>query len=255
MSDSLVAERYRLDAVITTVDAMLAQNQLDRHWESVKQVAAADVLLVTKVDLAKPADVTQLEQRLAQLNPFAAQQRVAHGQIEPDLLFGSIPGSARRTAAGVTYRQARPVASTNQALYSLRRPAGVHSRPAGVQSSPVPLKQARVRAALHDSRIRSFTLHLHGAMERDQLLAALTAVLAQHGSRLLRIKGLVDVVDEVRPVVLQAVGDTIFPPQTLDAWPGGERAGSLVFITNELGPQPVCDVLALHMPGRVSLAV
>jgi G3E family GTPase len=269
MSDSLVAERYRLDAVITTVDAMLAQNQLDRHWESVKQVAAADVLLVTKVDLAKPADVTQLEQRLAQLNPFAAQQRVAHGQIEPDLLFGSIPGSARRTAAGVTNWKARPVASTNQASYSLRRPAevhsrpaevhsrpaGVHSRPTGVQSSPVPLKQARVRAALHDSRIRSFTLHLHGAMERDQLLAALAAVLAQHGSRLLRIKGLVDIVDEVRPVVLQAVGDTIFPPQTLDAWPGGERAGSLVFITNELGPQPVCDVLALHMPGRVSLAV
>jgi G3E family GTPase len=92
-------------------------------------------------------------------------------------------------------------------------------------------------------------------MERDQLLAALAAVLAQHGSRLLRIKGLVDIVDEVRPVVLQAVGDTIFPPQTLDAWPGGERAGSLVFITNELGPQPVCDVLALHMPGRVSLAI
>ena len=71
MSHPLVAARYRLDGVITTVDAVLGQGQLDRHPESVKQAAVADRLVVTKSDLATPETAAIVIRRLRALNPAA----------------------------------------------------------------------------------------------------------------------------------------------------------------------------------------
>ncbi len=234
LSDPLLAERYRLDTVITTVDALLAQSQLDQHWETVKQITAADTLLITKVDLADAEDVTQLEHRLALLNPLAMRLRAVRGQVTPELLFN-----------------ARSVSDRNRET----SPANWQFRPAVKGTTAFTRKGKHSRAALHDSRIQNFTLHVKGPVESVQIVAALSAVLAQFGSKLLRIKGLVDVVGEARPVVVQAVGDMLFPLETLDAWPPGKRASNLVFITIELGPQAVHDALEVHMPGRVNVAV
>src|SRR5262249_53567052 len=52
ISDPLVAARYMLDGVVTTVDAVNGAGTLDRQPEAVKQAAVADRLLLTKTDLA-----------------------------------------------------------------------------------------------------------------------------------------------------------------------------------------------------------
>ncbi len=55
ISNPLVAERYTIDGVVTTVDAVNGAGTLDRQPEAVKQAAVADRLIVTKADLAEPA--------------------------------------------------------------------------------------------------------------------------------------------------------------------------------------------------------
>jgi G3E family GTPase len=84
LSEPLVRHHYRLEAVVTTVDA---QHGL-RHDESVAQAAAADRLVVTKGDLADPGPVTA---RLRRLNPAAPIVESVFGDVEPHALFDGGP--------------------------------------------------------------------------------------------------------------------------------------------------------------------
>ena len=52
MSDPFLMSRYRLDGVISTADAKLASDTMNKHDEAVKQAAVADRIVITKVDLA-----------------------------------------------------------------------------------------------------------------------------------------------------------------------------------------------------------
>ena len=80
LSEPLVRHHYRLEAVVTTVDA---QHGL-RHEESVSQAAAADRLVVTKTDVADPSLVTA---RLRRLNPAAPIVEAVFGDVAPSALF------------------------------------------------------------------------------------------------------------------------------------------------------------------------
>src|SRR2546423_9902020 len=55
MTDPIVAARYMLDGVVTTVDAVNGAGTLDKQPEAVNQAAVADRVLLTKTDLAEPA--------------------------------------------------------------------------------------------------------------------------------------------------------------------------------------------------------
>ena len=87
ISDPLVAARYTLDGVVTTVDAVNGAGTLDRQPEAVKQAAVADRLLLTKTDLADPGAAAALKARLAALNPTAPLLSPAQGAVDPALLF------------------------------------------------------------------------------------------------------------------------------------------------------------------------
>src|SRR5690349_3712257 len=81
-SDPIVAERYMVDGVVTTVDAVNGAATLDRQPEAVKQAAVADRLIITKTDLADPAALAELEARLASLNPGAPRSYAVQGAID-----------------------------------------------------------------------------------------------------------------------------------------------------------------------------
>src|SRR5262249_50045281 len=85
IQDPQLADFYRLDGVIATVDAINGMDQLDKQMESVKQAAVADRIVLTKSDLA--ADTKPLEQRLHRLNPAAPILRAVDGEIDPSGLF------------------------------------------------------------------------------------------------------------------------------------------------------------------------
>lgn len=81
--DALVPHHYELEALVATVDG---QHGI-RGDEAIKQIAAADTLVVTKPDLAGAAELDALERELAALNPTAAVLRVAHGEVDPGVLL------------------------------------------------------------------------------------------------------------------------------------------------------------------------
>ena len=81
MNDPLICARYRLDGVLTTVDALHGLSQLDAQFESVKQAAVADRILITKTDLASATDVEALRARLRGINPAAPMHDVSQGDI------------------------------------------------------------------------------------------------------------------------------------------------------------------------------
>src|ERR1044071_7251437 len=82
ISDPIVAERYMIDGVVTTVDAVNGAGTLDRQVEAVKQAAVADRLILTKTDLAEAGPLAALEMRLGALNPGALRLRAAHGAVD-----------------------------------------------------------------------------------------------------------------------------------------------------------------------------
>src|SRR5215471_10366166 len=64
LNNPLLSHFVRLDAVVTTVDAVNAQRQFDAHPEAVKQVAVADRLLLTKTDLCNAGAASAIERQL-----------------------------------------------------------------------------------------------------------------------------------------------------------------------------------------------
>jgi G3E family GTPase len=96
VADENLRSVYRLHDVVTLVDVLHGESQLNRNVESVKQAAVADALLLTKTDLAAPQAVHALRRRLERLNPGATLHEVIRGKIEPAVfLRGSLydPGT------------------------------------------------------------------------------------------------------------------------------------------------------------------
>ncbi len=207
--DTLISAHYRLDGVVTLVDALNAPDQLDRQVEAVKQVAIADRLLITKSDLVTEAALASLRARLHALNGYAALRNVVMGEIEPEYLL-------------------------NLGLRSARSDLGAVNRFLGWNSGSAdgpPYLGTQLRS-LHDRSIRTFSLQFDQPFTWAVFSAAMDLLTSLRGPDLLRLKGIVDV--EGEPVVVQGVQHVFHPPAKLERWPGGERSTRLVFITRNI---------------------
>ncbi len=214
--DEKLAPQYQLDSVITLVDAVNGAAQLDQQPESRKQAAVADRLLITKTDIADPAVVAALRERLATLNPAAEVSSASRGEVPPALLFGaSIAPQSREADVARWLREDE-----------YRR---VESR----QYTPAP--------GAHDAGIRSYSLMLDAPVTRAGLTAWLTALASLRGAELLRVKGLLNV--EGEPVAVHAVQTLIHEPVILECWPDAERRSRLVFITRNMTREAVESTL------------
>ena len=80
--DDEIAEYYRLDAVVTIVDAKHGMETLDKQPEAQKQVGFADRILVSKKDLVSEADYQALRHRLVHINPRAEIETVHFGEAD-----------------------------------------------------------------------------------------------------------------------------------------------------------------------------
>ncbi len=228
ISDPIVAQHYRLDGVITTVDGVLGMNELDRHFESVKQAAVADRIVLTKADAAAALDLETLEARLRELNPAAPIYRSEQGRVDPEVLLNAglfdssrkIPDVARWLAASAY----RPVARTS--LFS------------GTTAEP---------ARSHDAQVRSFTLSFNEPIPWAGLVAAMEMLLSFRGDDLLRVKGILNLEGQTQPLVLHAVQTVLYPLSKLEAWPDDDHRTRLVFIVRDIDPAFVEDVLTQFM--------
>ena len=77
--DDAVAAFFRLDGVVTVVDAKYGNQTLDEEEAARDQVGFADRILLTKTDLCSSEEANQIEARLRQMNARAPIRRVNMG--------------------------------------------------------------------------------------------------------------------------------------------------------------------------------
>jgi G3E family GTPase len=219
LHDSWIRARFRLDGVVTTVDAVFGMGQLDEHFEAVKQVAVADKLLLTKTDLASPETLAALRKRLATLNPAADLVTVTHGEIDP----AAIQNLGLWNAETQSLEAARWL-----------KPQRYQPAHAGVLGGkPIP---QNAQPELHDSRIQSFSVVLDAPLDRYGLQSAISMLTSFRAENLLRFKAIVNLQDEAQPVVLHGVQHVLYPEVKLDAWPDDDHRSRFVFIVRDLDP-------------------
>jgi G3E family GTPase len=215
--DTLIAAHFRLDGVVTLVDAVNGATQLANHAEPAKQIALADRVLLTKSDLATPEQVTALKEAIGEINPGAGVVLVLHGEIDPSQLTHLGLASARAGDATMRFLGAPLEGEGSDGQARLRRPA------------------------LHDGSIRTLSLRFDQPFTWSSLSAALELLATLRGPDLLRVKGIVNV--EGRPVVVQGVQHIFHPPVTLDRWPGEDTRTRLVFITRRIEADTIRNLL------------
>jgi G3E family GTPase len=229
MSHPYLLLRYRLDGVVTVVDAVNGEATLDAHAEAVKQAAVADRIVLTKTDLADMSQCERTVARLRALNPAAPILNAAKGEATPGRLLGSglydpdkrIP-DVRKWLAAEAY-------------------AGDHHHHHDVNR--------------HDEHIGSFVLTSDEAISAGTLEMFLELLRATHGAKLLRIKGIVKLTEMPdTPVVVHGVQHVFHPTARLDSWPDDDHRTRLVFITRDLPERTVRDLfeafLGIAAPDR-----
>lgn len=234
LNNPFVAGAYRLDATVATVDAVHAAMQLDDHAESVKQVALADRLVITKSDLAPGTHA--LEQRLAALNPAAPVHRAEQGAIAPERLFGAglydpaqRSADARRWLAAEAYADSHAPAQDHPHDHE-HDPDHAHDSHGHDHEHG----HAHDHPHRHDARVASWCLVEADPIDWDRFHRWLARLRAGHGDKLLRVKGILNLAGEDAPVVIHGVHHVFHPPVRLDAWPDADRTSRVVFITRDL---------------------
>ncbi len=114
-TDPVLQHHFTVDLVVTTVDAVNGKLHLDDNPESVRQVAAADRVFLTKTDIADPETVRALASRLGSLNPSARVSQVAPGELDAAELFGPGTGETPRCIpeSGAAGHEVRDTSSTS----------------------------------------------------------------------------------------------------------------------------------------------
>jgi G3E family GTPase len=223
MTHPYLVQRYRLDGVITLVDAVNANATLDEHREAVKQAAVADRLVLTKTDLAGADVVASVRTRLKALNPGAPILDAAKGEATAAALLD----------AGL-YDPSSKIPDVKRWLAEAAVEAAEHAHhhhDAG---------DSNHRHHHHDENIRVFTLASEEAIPAATLELFLDLLRSVHGAKLLRLKGIVRLAEEPeQPVVLHAVQHVMHPPARLSAWPDQDRRSRLVCVTWNLEPSVV----------------
>ena len=222
MAHPYLVMRYRLDGVVTVVDAINGGTTLDQNMESVKQVAVADRLVLTKSDLLdtpeRRAAHAELLARLEALNPAATVLDAAAGEATAEALLN----------CGL-YDPARKIADVGRWLADEAYAAAHH-----------PHDHHHHDPNRHDARIRAFTFATDAPIPGATFEMFIDLVRSLHGPKLLRLKGIVQIAESPEePLVIHGVQHVMHPPARLERWPDADRRTRIVVIARDLAPEAV----------------
>jgi G3E family GTPase len=203
-ADPVLRHHFRPGNVITTVDGVNGAAELDTYIESNRQVAIADRLVVTKTDFADRDEIGSLVERLRRINPDAV---LVGSQDDLDVAELLEPRSPTRGSL-------------------LQSESGFFCE------EPAELFTAEGRA--HRAAIASCVLTVDEAVDWTAFGVWLTMLLNRHGERVLRVKGILNIAGEARPVAIHGVQHLVHTPVHLEAWPTEDRRSRIVFIVDGL---------------------
>ena len=208
VAEPVVHNHFCVQRVVTTVDAPNGATNLASYGEAVRQIAAADCIVVTKQDLVPEAVVHDLKAQLAHLNPAVSIINGPFGAVD----FDALCNSELRHTDPHGIRQWEDMDDGSPALQRAHAPGG------GITSGCIVVD-------------RPLNWQMFGLW--------LTMLLHQHGQRILRFKGLLNVGEGRGPLVLQGVQHVIHAPRHLKDWPDADHRSRIVVIARDLDIQQI----------------
>ncbi len=240
MGSNAMLNRFVLNGMVTLVDTVFGADVIERFKEAQRQVAVADLLLVTKSDLAldpvSRRDLEKLKRLLAQRNPTAPVRLVS--EATADTVF-SLPVS------GQSAIKSDPAQSQQTTRTTL----------AGEHGGETPHGHDRHHDHAHDvnqhgDAATAFCFSANGPVDPQALEHAIETLQASFGVDLLRIKGLVEIAGHPgRPREIHVVGHLSSPQHFLDAWPSGIERTRMVMIVGGPRRNDAPGMLMRLLPG------
>jgi G3E family GTPase len=213
--DDEIAESYLLDSVVTLVDAVHADEQLNTRQEARRQVGFADRLFISKADLASAADLEALQYRLRQMNPRALQRSVHFGEVAIAEVF-DIKGFNLSAKLDIDPDFLADQAHEHE-----------HHHHDG-EACDHPHHHA------HDDDVKSFVFRAKRPFSPAKLEDFLGSVVQVYGPKMLRYKGVLYMKGSERKVVFQGVHQLMGSDLGPKWAPGEEKLSKLVFIGIDL---------------------
>jgi G3E family GTPase len=217
-SHPVLQHHYRVDLVIVTVDAVNGELHLDRNPESTRQIAAADVVVLTKTDVVGSGSADPLRARIRGVNPSAHLIEAPFGEVEPEELL--------RPAADWFQDESRGANGFAPASETLMVEGG---------------------DTCHVSQTYSTSLTFDGPVDWAAFGIWFSMLLHARGEDVLRVKGLLDV-GEAGPVLLNGVQHVIHPPEHLDQWSDEDRRSRIVLIARDVRSEELLASLEAFSP-------
>ncbi len=217
VADSYLTENFRIDGVVTVVDAATGPDTLNRQFESVSQVAMADLLVLSKTDLVSQGDSRAFQKRLRSLNQTADILKADRGSVPVASLWGLSGMHPKKTdelaLAWLTSTERDPL--DNLSGFSVSGP------PSEVRHK-------------HDARIGSASIVLHTPIPVAVFDRWLDTLVMLRGPDILRVKGIVHLENIEMPFVFHGVQHLFDPPQPLFDWHGRDRQSRIVIIARDI---------------------
>jgi G3E family GTPase len=230
MTDPGLDRAFHLQTIVTTIDAVNGDRHLSGHPESVKQVAVADRLIITKTDLAPPATVRKLEERLWRANPSAKIEIARSISFRPEILISGGSYDLR-------FKSYQARVWLNEEAYHAAR--GDH-------------ECARSSHVEHD-QIVATSFSLQEVISWTAFSIWLSMLLHARGSEILRVKGLLNLSGETGPVVIHGVQHILHPPIHLSKWPDSDHSSRIIIIARGVEPAMLKHSLAVFNRAAINL--
>lgn len=228
MRDDLLLQRVKLEGVITVVDGFNGMATLDAHEEAVKQVAVADRIVLTKLDLLegkKGEDMLfAIIARLRKLNPSARLLTTHRGEATAERLFNTgLYDAAKKSMDVQAWLSIEGVERAEKSSHGRQHHHG-HGH-----------HDHHHDVSRHDEHIRSFAFRDSRPISPQGLELFLELLTSYHGPNMLRMKGIILTSDDpARPLAVHGVQHVLHPPVRLSGWPDGTPETRLVFIVKDI---------------------
>ncbi len=217
--DDEIAENYLLDSILTLVDAVHGNQQLDDRQEARMQIGFADQIFISKTDLVDKDAVDALAARIRNMNPRAPQSRVHFGEVPLASVF-DLRGFNLNAKLDIDPNFLNPEAHGHD-----------HHDHEHDEHCDHP---SHGHHHAHDDDVKSFVFRSDKAFNPTKLEDFLSSIVQVYGPNLLRYKGVLYMKGSARKVIFQGVhqlmGSDLGP-----AWAPGEKKNSkMVFIGIDL---------------------
>ena len=233
--DEEIAESYLIDSIITLVDAKHAQQQLNDRQEARRQVGFADQIFLSKTELVSAEETEALIHRLKHMNPRAPIKAVHFGEV-PLAEVLDLRGFNLNTKLDIDPEFLQDSAAKDAAKEHGHAHGHAHDHVHGEHCNHPSHQHGHGQGHHHhhDDDVKSFVYRAQRPFDPAKLQDFLGAIVNIYGPRMLRYKGVLDMVGTERKVIFQGVhqlmGSDLGP-----AWAEGEeRSSKMVFIGIDL---------------------